>query len=144
MSRLEIACDDLGTMVGSTIGSDYSINRRGVMTNSLSASSLSLSVACGSIAPMRSLLLVAALLAVVPAQLVAADLLAEARRLYNLGQYDAAERAAREAAANVAQIDRARVVLGRVHLEQYRRTADPAQLASARTALRATDPRALD
>lgn len=93
---------------------------------------------------MRSLLLVAALLAVVPAQLVAADLLAEARRFYNLGQYDAAERAAREAAANVAQIDRARVVLGRVHLEQYRRTADPAQLASARTALRATDPRALD
>src|SRR5512134_107752 len=109
-------------MVGSTIGSDYSINRLCVMTNSLSGSSLSLSVACGSIAPMRSLLLVAALLAVVPAQLVAADLLAEARRLYNLGQYDAAERAAREAAANVEKMDRGRVVYGRVHTEPFRPT----------------------
>jgi hypothetical protein len=92
---------------------------------------------------MRSLLLAALLLAA-PAQLAAADLLAEARRLYNLGQYDDAERVARDAAANVALVDRARVVLGRVHLEQYRRSADPAQLASARAALRATDPRALD
>ncbi len=92
---------------------------------------------------MRALLLVVALLAGT-AQLAAADLLAEARRLYNLGQYDDAERAARDAAANVALVDRARVVLGRVHLEQYRRTADPAQLASARTALRAADPRVLD
>jgi hypothetical protein len=92
---------------------------------------------------MRSLLLAAALLCA-PAPLVAGDLLAEARRLYNLGQYEAAERVARDAATDVATIDRARVVLGRVHLEQYRRSADPAQLASARTALRAADPRALD
>lgn len=92
---------------------------------------------------MRALLLAAALLTA-PAALAAADLLAEARRLYNLGQYDAAERVAREAAANAATIDRARVVLGRIHLERFRHSGDPADLASARTALRATDTRALD
>lgn len=92
---------------------------------------------------MRPLLLAAALI-LAPAQLAAADLLAEARRLYNLQQYDEAERLAREAGENVATIDRARVVLGRIHLERYRRSADPADLAAARTALRATDTRALD
>jgi tetratricopeptide (TPR) repeat protein len=92
---------------------------------------------------MRPLLLAVALLCAA-APLDAADLLAEARRLYNLGQYEEAERVARDAAANVALIDRARVVLGRVHLERYRRSADPQQLAAARAALRATDTRALD
>ncbi len=92
---------------------------------------------------MRALLLAATLL-IAPAPLFSADLLAEARRLYNLGQYDAAERVARDAAANVATIDRARVVLGRIHLERYRRSGDQADLVSARTALRATDTRALD
>jgi tetratricopeptide (TPR) repeat protein len=92
---------------------------------------------------MRPLLLAAVLLASA-APLAATDLLAEARRLYNLGQYDDAERVARDAAANVALVDRARVVLGRIHLERYRRSADPADLASARTALRAADTRALD
>ena len=92
---------------------------------------------------MRLLLLAAAILTG-PAQLGASEFLAEARRLYNLGHYDEAERAARDAAANVATIDRARLVLGRIHLERYRRSADPEDLASARTALRATDARALD
>lgn len=92
---------------------------------------------------MRPLLLAALLLAA-SAPAMAADLLAEARRLYNLGQYDDAVRVAREAAGNVALVDRARVVLGRIHLERYRRSADPADLASARTALRAADARALD
>ena len=92
---------------------------------------------------MPALLLAAAVM-LAAAPLPAADLLAEARRLYNLGQYDAAERAARDAAANVATLDRARVVLGRIHLERYRRSGDPADLVSARTALRAADPRALD
>jgi tetratricopeptide (TPR) repeat protein len=92
---------------------------------------------------VRALLLVAALL-IAPAPLLGADLLADARRLYNLGQYEEAARVAREAAENVATIDRARVVLGRIHLERYRRSDDPADLESARTALRATDTRALD
>ena len=92
---------------------------------------------------MRVLLLSACVL-IAPAMAVADDQLAEARRLYNLGQFDAAERAARDAAANVATIDRARVVLGRIHLERYRRSSDPADLAAARAALGATDTRALD
>jgi hypothetical protein len=92
---------------------------------------------------MRVLVLCACLL-IAPAVALADEQLAEARRLYNLGQYDAAERAARDAAANVATIDGARVVLGRIHLERYRRSIDPADLAAARAALGATDTRALD
>ena len=69
------------------------------------------------------------------------DALAEARRLYNLAQYEAAERAAREALRTAP--DPARVVLGRIRLELYRRSADPADLAEARLALRAVDPRPL-
>jgi hypothetical protein len=73
----------------------------------------------------------------------AADLLAEARRLYNLGQYDAAERVARDAARQPAMADGARLVLGRIHLERYRRSADTADLVAGREALRAVDPRPL-
>jgi hypothetical protein len=73
----------------------------------------------------------------------AADLLAEARRLYNAGQYDAAERVAREATLQPTMADGARLVLGRIHLERYRRSADPADLAAGREALRAVDSRML-
>ena len=73
-----------------------------------------------------------------------ADALAEARRLYNQGQYDAAERSAREAVRLPATADGARVVLGRIQLERYRQTASPADLADAIGALRAVDPRPLD
>jgi hypothetical protein len=130
-------------MVGSTIGRDYNTISVTETTNLLTAMGLSFGDSCGSIGRMRPLLLAAALV-LAPAQLAAADPLAEARRLYNLQQYDEAERVANEAAANLATIDRARVVLGRIHLERYRRTAAPEDLASARTALRATDTRALD
>lgn len=130
-------------MVGSTIGPDYNIILLTDITNLLTVRGLSVWNGCGSIGPMRLLLLAAALV-LTPAQLAAADLLAEARRLYNLQQYDAAERVAQEAAENVATVDRARVVLGRIHLERYRRSAEPDDLAAARTALRATDTRALD
>jgi hypothetical protein len=130
-------------MVGSTIGRDYSIIQETASTNLLILSGLSLPEACGSIGSMRLLLFAAAIL-MAPAQLAAADPLVEARRLYNLGQYDDAARAARTAAANVATIDRARVILGRIHLERYRSSSDPADLVSARTELRATDTRALD
>ena len=71
----------------------------------------------------------------------ASDALADARRLYNLAQYESAERAAREAMRTAP--DPARVVLGRVRLELYRRSADPADLAEARLALRTVDPRPL-
>jgi tetratricopeptide (TPR) repeat protein len=82
------------------------------------------------------------LLSAAPA--AAADPLAEARRLYNLGQYDAAEQAALEALKQPATAEGGRLVLGRVHLERYRRSANPAELAAGREALRALDTRAFD
>lgn len=87
-------------------------------------------------------LLTAMLLAA--ASSASADALSEARRLYNLGQYDAAERAAREAVRVPATADVARVVLGRVQLERYRQTAAPDDLTDAIAALRAVDARPLD
>lgn len=92
---------------------------------------------------MRPVLLVMALLAL-PAQSRAADPLTEARRLYNLGQYDDAERVLRDFTRAATGGDSARVIFGRIQLERYRRSADPAHLASARTALRAADVRMLD
>jgi tetratricopeptide (TPR) repeat protein len=74
----------------------------------------------------------------------AADPIAEARRLYNLGQYDSALKLAHEALAMPGRSDEARVVLGRIHLERYRQSAKPADLAAAREALRTLDPRILD
>lgn len=81
-------------------------------------------------------------LAAVPA--VAADSLSDAHRFYNAGQYEAAERAAREAIRSLATANRARVVLGRVQLERYRQSANPEDLASARDSLRQVDARALE
>lgn len=74
----------------------------------------------------------------------AGEALSEARRLYNQGQYDAAERAAREAVRVPATADGARVVLGRIQLERYRQTAAPEDLANAIGALRTVDARPLD
>jgi len=74
----------------------------------------------------------------------AQDPLGEARRLYNGGQYEAAEQAARLALANPGTENGALVVLGRTQLERYRQTDAPADLASARAALSAVDPRTLD
>src|SRR5688572_17241921 len=74
----------------------------------------------------------------------AADPLAEARRLYNAGQFDAAEQAALEALKAPGMAEGARLVLGRIHLERFRRNANPAELAAGREALRAVDARALD
>lgn len=89
--------------------------------------------------------LVVALLACAPPELrAAADPLAEARRLYNLGDYDAAERAAREALRVPATADAARVVLGRTLLEQYRRSADEQDLSAARESLRMVNTTVLD
>lgn len=72
------------------------------------------------------------------------DPLGEARRLYNSGQYEAAEREARLALANPGTANGARVVLGRAQLERYRQTDAPADLSDARASLRDVDPRTLD
>jgi hypothetical protein len=74
----------------------------------------------------------------------AADPLTEARRLYNLGQYEMAERLAREASAIPARSDAARVVLGRIQLERFRQSADPRDLAMARDSLRRVETAVLD
>jgi hypothetical protein len=74
----------------------------------------------------------------------AADPIAEARRLYNLGQYDGALKMAAEALSVQGRADEARVVLGRIHLERFRQTAHPDDLAEARAALKAVDPKTLD
>jgi len=74
----------------------------------------------------------------------ATDPLAEARRLYNLGQYDTAARLARDAIKVPATTEAARLILGRIYLEQYRRSADADHLMQAREALRAVNTHALD
>jgi tetratricopeptide (TPR) repeat protein len=93
---------------------------------------------------MRVLTALVAALVLTASTAGAADPLGEARRLYNAGQYDEAERAAREALKQPATTEGARLVLGRVHLERFRRNADPAELAAGREALRGVDARALD
>jgi hypothetical protein len=82
-------------------------------------------------AAMRRLGSSIALLLISVAPLCAADPLSDARRLYNQGQLDAAEQAARDAARFPATVDGARVVLGRIQLERYRRTPAAADLSGA-------------
>ena len=74
----------------------------------------------------------------------AADQVAEARRLYNLGQYAMAEQIARQAAQAPATANAALVVLGRIQLERFRQSADIADFNAARTSLNAVDPRSLE
>ena len=74
----------------------------------------------------------------------AADPLGEARRLYNAGQYEVALRYAREAVKVPAMEEGGRLLLGRIHLERYRRTADADDLIQAREALRAINTHSLD
>ena len=93
---------------------------------------------------MRLLCFIAIGLSLATAPVFAADALTEARRLYNLGQFDAAERAAREAARVPTTVDAARVVLGRVLLERYRRQPIPADLSGAITAFANIDTRRLE
>jgi tetratricopeptide (TPR) repeat protein len=93
---------------------------------------------------MRILTAVVLLTVLWTTPVTAADPLAEARRLYNLGQYDMAATMAREAIKVPATAESARLVLGRICLELYRRTADAADLTEARESLRAINPQALD
>src|SRR5688500_13652072 len=93
---------------------------------------------------MRLLAATAAAILTFTAPAAAADPLAEARRLYNLGQYDDAERASYDASKVRESAEGARLVLGRIYLERYRRTGDAADLSSARDALKAVDARLLN
>ena len=101
---------------------------------------------------MRPVFVLAAAVLTLTQPLYAADALSEARRLYNSGQYDAAERAARDAARTPATAEGARVVLGRIQLERYRLAEAPdvletgllTGLSSGIATLRAVDPRGLD
>ena len=93
----------------------------------------------GSRAALLVLVLVSSL-----AASAAPDQLALARRYYNQGQLEQALVAARQAAANPAQVASARLVIGRIHLERYRQNPAPAELEAARKELLALDARALD
>ena len=93
---------------------------------------------------MRGLRLSIVVLVLTAAPLYAADPLLDARRLYNQGQFDAAEQAARDAARFPATADGARVVLGRIQLERYRRTPAAADLSGAIATLREVDTKRLD
>jgi len=95
-------------------------------------------------ARMRLAGLLVFVLAITALPVQAADALSDARRLYNQGQYDAAEQAARDAQRTPAMAEGARVVLGRIQLERYRRTPAAADLSGAITTLRAVDARRLD
>ena len=90
----------------------------------------------------RSLLLI--LLLLMPLAAAAQDALGESRRLYNSGDYDGAERAARAALQQAATANAARVILGRTLLERFRQSASPDHLTEARAALREVDPLTLD
>lgn len=95
-------------------------------------------------ARMRQLGLVILAVVCLAVPLYAADPLSDARRLYNQGQYDAAEQAARDAVRTPALADGARVVLGRIQLERYRRTPAAADLSGAIATFRTVNTRRLD
>ena len=101
-------------------------------------------IACATIRIVRSCAVVLALLLFSPAGLTAQDPLGDARRLYNAGAFDEAETAARAALESPLTANSARVVLGRIQLEQHRKAPTGRALADARQAFREVDPRQLD
>jgi hypothetical protein len=72
-----------------------------------------------------------------PAASIAADPLAPARAHYNDGRFEEAMEAAKAVEPTVGAP--ATLIIGRAGLERFRTTADPAQLAAARTALSHVD-----
>jgi len=93
---------------------------------------------------MRLVLFVAMVVCSIAAPVLGADPLSEARRLYNQGQFDAAERAALDAVKVATTADAGRVVLGRIRLERFRKTSAAADLEAAIASLRSVDARRLD
>ncbi len=61
------------------------------------------------------------------------------RQLYNQGRYDQAIAAASRL-RTTAFVDGANLILGRAHLERFRKSADQAELVAARTALHEVNP----
>ena len=99
---------------------------------------------CATIADVCWRTAVLLLLLVVPSTVHAQDALGEARRLYNAGQFDDAERQARVAIDQPANANSARIVLGRIQLERFRKAPSQAYLDDARKALREVNPQTLD
>jgi hypothetical protein len=100
--------------------------------------------ACATIRIVRACAVLLTLLLFSSVHLTAQDSLGEARRLYNAGDFDQAEAAARMALESPATANSARVVLGRIHLERYRKAPTGTALADAREAFREVDPLQLD
>jgi hypothetical protein len=99
---------------------------------------------CATIRVVRRTAVVLIMLMLLPAALPAQDALGESRRLYNAGQFEAAERAARTALEQPATANSARLLLGRIHLERFRISPTEASLADARKALREVDASTLE
>ena len=99
--------------------------------------------ACATIAGVRRCAVLLAIVLLNPVAAAAQDPLGEARRLYNAGAFDEAAEAARAAIDEAGTANSARVVLGRIHLEQYRRAPSGETLAQARAALREVDASSL-
>jgi tetratricopeptide (TPR) repeat protein len=117
---------------------------RAARSNLLILSQLAATDRCATIRGMRVVLIVAMVVCSIAAPLMAADPLGEAKRLYNQGEFDAAERAALEAAKAPATADAARVVLGRIQLERFRKSSAVPDLEAAISSLRSVDVRRLD
>jgi hypothetical protein len=99
---------------------------------------------CATIPVVRWCAAVLTLFLLLPTGLRAQDTLGEARRLYNAGQFEEAERLARVALEQPPSASSARVVLGRIQLERFRKAPSETFLAEARKALREADPQALN
>jgi hypothetical protein len=70
---------------------------------------------------------------------LAADQLAEARRLYNHSFYEEAIKAASDVRQDPATADEATLIIARANLERYRQSHDAAQLTAARESLKGID-----
>jgi hypothetical protein len=101
---------------------------------------------CATIACVRGLPVLATclLLVCLTTPAAAQDHLGEARRLYNAGLFDEAEREAFMALENTQTANSARLVLGRIQLERFRKTPTETLLGDARRSLREVDPAALE
>jgi hypothetical protein len=88
-------------------------------------------------APVLAMLVLAVPAAAQPAAPAAADPLAPARADYNAGRFEDAIQAAKGVLGTVGAP--ASLIIGRAGLEQFRTTADAAQLAAARAALSHVD-----
>ena len=89
----------------------------------------------------------AAVVAVIALTAVAAapkpDLLTNARRFYNQGQYEQALETAKQAAAAPGTASSARLIMGRARLERFRQQSLARDLEDARADFRAADIDAL-